>query len=85
MTVAGVHISPMAFLVVKDGTTKLMTLNGSSPVDKLIELVPDVVEKANNLINKKVESSEKALKNTQKNQKEKQEESPDDMEDWQEE
>lgn len=82
---AGVHISPMAFLVVKDGTTKLMTLNGSSPVDKLIELVPDVVEKANNLISKKVESSEKALKNTQKNQKEKQEESPDDMEDWQEE
>ena len=79
---AGVHISPMAFLVVKDGVTKLMTLNGASPVDKLIELVPDVVEKANNLINKKVEKPEKALKNTEKNQKEKQEESPDDMEDW---
>ena len=49
---AGVHISPMAFLVVKDGSTRLMTLNGTSPIDKLIDLVPDVVEKANDFLNK---------------------------------
>ncbi len=79
---AGVHISPMAFLVVKDGTTRLMTLNGTSPVDKLIDLVPDVVEKANNFINKSMENPKQAVKNTVANQKEKQEESPDDVEDW---
>lgn len=79
---AGVHISPMAFLVVKDGTTRLMTLNGTSPVDKLIDLVPDVVEKANNFINKSMENPKQAVKNTVSNQKEKQEESPDDVEDW---
>lgn len=79
---AGVHISPMAFLVVKDGTTRLMTLNGSSPVDKLIELVPDVVEKANNFINKSLEKPNQAVKNTNNNQQEKQEQSPDDVEDW---
>ena len=79
---AGVHISPMAFLVVRDGTTRLMTLNGTSPVDKLIDLVPDVVEKANNFINKSMENPKQAVKNTVSNQKEKQEESPDDVEDW---
>lgn len=79
---AGVHISPMAFLVVKDGTTRLMTLNGSSPVDKLIELVPDVVEKANSFINKSLEKPNKAVQNANKNQQEKSEESPDDVEDW---
>lgn len=79
---AGVHISPMAFLVVKDGNTRLMTLNGSSPVDKLIDLVPDVVDKANNFINKSLENPKQAIKSDSNKQKEKQEESPDDMEDW---
>ncbi len=84
---AGVHISPMAFVVVKDGNTRLMTLNGTSPVDKLIDLVPDVVEKANNFIEKSLENPKKALKNTQKNQtvndnQKDEEESPDDVEDW---
>ncbi len=76
---AGVHISPMAFLVVKDGSTRLMTLNGTSPVDKLIDLVPDVVEKANDFLNKSLENPKKALK---ENSSKKSEESPDDVEDW---
>lgn len=67
---AGVHISPMAFLVVKDGTTKLMTLGGTNPLDKLIDLVPDIVEKADKLINKKMEEPKEAVFNMVKNQKE---------------
>lgn len=67
---AGVHISPMAFLVVKDGTTKLMTLGGTNPLDKLIDLVPDIVEKADKLINKKMEEPKDAVFNMGKNQKE---------------
>ena len=49
---AGVNISPMAFLVVKDGSTNLLTLNNTTPVDKLVELIPDLVDKVNNFINK---------------------------------
>ena len=79
---AGVHIVPMAFVVVKDNNTRLMTLNGTSPVDKLIDLVPDIVEKANNFINKSMENPKKALKNTQNNQTVNNEDSPDDIEDW---
>lgn len=71
---AGVHISPMAFLVVKDGTTKLMTLGGTNPLDKLIDLVPDIVEKADKLINKKMEEPKEAVFNMVKNQKEKENE-----------
>ncbi len=71
---AGVHISPMAFLVVKDGTTKLMTLGGTNPLDKLIDLVPDIVEKADKLINKKMEEPKDAVFNMVKNQKDKENE-----------
>lgn len=49
---AGVNISPMAFLVVKDGYTNLLTLNNTTPLDKLIELVPDLMNKINDFINK---------------------------------
>lgn len=68
---AGVHISPMAFLVVKNGTVKLMTLGGTNPIDKLIDLVPDVIEKADKIINKKMEEPENAIVKMIKNQKEK--------------
>ena len=49
---AGVNISPMAFLVVKDGSTNLLTLNNTTPVDKLVELIPDFMDKINSFINK---------------------------------
>ena len=68
---AGVHISPMAFLVVKDGTTKLMTLGGTNPLDKLIDLVPDIVEKEDKIINKKMEEPKEAVFNMVKNQNQK--------------
>ena len=89
---AGVHISPMAFLVVKDGNTKLLTMDGVNAVDKLVDLIPDVVCKAGNLIEKSLENPKKVLKETtvektnnkkvKENEKQKQEElSPDDLED----
>ncbi len=56
---AGVNIDPMAFLVVKDGQTKLLTLDNSSPLDKLVEMVPDVINKANELINKNMDNTPK--------------------------
>ncbi len=42
---AGVKISPVAFLVVKDGVIKLLTIDADKPLDKLVDLIPDVVNK----------------------------------------
>ena len=47
---AGVNISPMAFLVVKDGMVKLLTMDSTGPVDKLVELLPDVLNKGEDMI-----------------------------------
>ena len=47
---AGVNISPEAFLVVKDGNTRLLTLSNTTPIDKLIDLVPEAMGKINDLI-----------------------------------
>ena len=55
---AGVNISPMAFLVVKDGSTNLLTMNNTTPIDKLVELIPDLMDKVNNFINKSFDKNE---------------------------
>lgn len=58
---AGVHITPMAFLVANGSNVKLLTLDGSTPVDKLIELIPDVINKATNLAEQAVNKPEKTV------------------------
>ncbi|MDD2377193.1 MAG: GerW family sporulation protein [Clostridia bacterium] len=55
---AGVNIAPMAFLVVKDGSTNLLTLNNTTPIDKLVELIPDLVDKVNSFINKSFDKNQ---------------------------
>ncbi len=52
---AGVNISPMAFLVVKDGTIKLLNLDSNGPLDKLVDTVPDIANKINSLLDKKLQ------------------------------
>lgn len=56
---AGVSISPVAFLVVQDDNVKLISVNHSSAVDKLLDYVPDLIEKANAMLNKKMGDKEK--------------------------
>lgn len=58
---AGVSIAPMAFLVVKDGYTNLLTLNNSTPIDKLIELIPDLMNKINDFVNRSLEKKPKDM------------------------
>lgn len=58
---AGVHISPMAFLIVKDGNTKLLTMNGVSPIEKLVDIVPDVVNRASELLQKNMEKPKEVV------------------------
>ena len=45
----GVNICPMAFLVVKDGTIKLLTMDSNSPLDKLMDYLPDITGKMSDM------------------------------------
>lgn len=54
---AGVKIAPVAFLVIKDGTTRVLpvAVPPESTVDRVIEMVPDLMDKVENYFDKKKE------------------------------
>lgn len=56
----GVKIEPVAFLIVKDGYVRVMpvALPAASTVDRLVEMVPDVMNKVSDFIAKKQAESE---------------------------
>ena len=74
---AGVTINPIAFLVIQSNNVKLMPVNHTSSLDKLLDYMPDLIEKTNNMMNKhiqnKKEETQKILKEMQRKQKEAQE------------
>lgn len=47
---AGVSIEPVAFLVVSNGMVKLLPITHDSYIDKLIDYVPDLLEKSGDII-----------------------------------
>ncbi len=47
---AGVSIKPVAFLVVMEDTVKLLPIDHDSTIDKLIDYIPDLVEKSSEAI-----------------------------------
>lgn len=50
---AGITMEPVAFLVVKDGTVRVMQINAHpNTVDKLVDSAPDVIDKINGLVSK---------------------------------
>lgn len=49
---AGVSINPVAFLIVQQDTVKLLPVNHSSAIDRLLDYVPDLFEKVNEMLNK---------------------------------
>lgn len=57
---AGVKIDPVAFLVVKDGMTRLLpvAIPAAGTVDRVLELVPEVMDRVENFINRKKEEKE---------------------------
>lgn len=67
---AGVTINPIAFLVIQSNSVKLMPVNHSSSIDKLLDYMPDLIERTNNMMNRivsnKKEETEKILKEMQK-------------------
>ena len=66
---AGVSINPVAFLVINGENVKLLPVSHSSAIDKLLDYVPDLIERVNTMINKNMQ-----LKTDQKNKKMEQEE-----------
>lgn len=59
---AGVKISPIAFLVVKDGVIKLLTIDADRPLDKLVDALPDLVNKIVDTVDKSLLKSGERLK-----------------------
>ncbi len=70
---AGVSINPVSFLVITENNVKLMPVNHSSSIDKLLDYVPDLMEKTNNMLNKfmqdKKEQTNKIINKMNKNSK----------------
>lgn len=59
---AGVSISPVAFLVVSPNNVKLLPVNHSSAIDKLMDYVPDLMEKVNCYLNKTMQNKKEEKK-----------------------
>lgn len=59
---AGVSISPVAFLVVQEGNVKLMPVDHDSCFDKLLDYVPDLIQKMNEMFNKSIKQKEERTK-----------------------
>ena len=68
---AGVSINPIAFLVIQPSGVKLMPVNHASSVDKFLDYIPELIDKANNMIDKCKNKSEKENKTNKENKKEK--------------
>jgi sporulation protein YtfJ len=67
---AGVSLNPVAFLVVQGSVVKLLPVNHSTALDKLLDYIPDLFDKVNNMANKcmqdKKEQTEKIISQMEK-------------------
>lgn len=59
---AGVSINPVAFLVVQDNNVKLIPVDHDSCFDKLLDYVPDLIQKVNEMFNKNIQHKEERTK-----------------------
>ena len=71
---AGVSLNPIAFLVVQGDMVKLLPVNHSTSIDKLLDYIPDLFEKVDNMMNKYMQDKkeQKQNKENQNNGKENQ-------------
>lgn len=56
----GVKISPVAFLIVKDGTVRMLPVAApaNTTADRLVEMVPDVLDKVSAFIDSRAKKTE---------------------------
>ena len=59
---AGVNISPVAFLVIQENNIRLLPINYTSAIDKLLDYVPDLMDKVNCIINRTMTDKQEELK-----------------------
>ena len=57
---AGVTINPTAFLVIQDNMVKLLPVDHSTALDKILDYIPDLIEKTNCMLNKKLQDKKEA-------------------------
>ncbi|MCI8654298.1 MAG: sporulation protein YtfJ [Clostridia bacterium] len=71
---AGVSINPIAFLVVQSGNVRLIPVENTSYVDRLLDYVPNLIEKVNTFMSKNIqdknEKTEKIINQIKKTSKE---------------
>lgn len=51
---AGVSINPVAFMVVGNDQLRLIPVNINSSVDKILDLIPEIMKKANDTVRKRI-------------------------------
>ncbi len=56
---AGVSIHPVAFMIVGQNQIKLLPVDQTNPLDKLVDLVPDVIDKIGNAVSEKMAKDQK--------------------------
>lgn len=66
---AGVSINPVAFIVVQEENVKLLPVNHSSTIDRLLDYVPDLFEKIGKKLNKNNVIKNEIVKEEEKNKK----------------
>ena len=75
---AGMSINPVAFLVVQENNVKLMPVDHASCVDRLLDYVPELMDKVHCMMNRcienKKEETNKIIKQMQNKAKEKEKE-----------
>ena len=52
----------MAFIIVQNGNVKLMNVEHESCIDKLLEYVPDLIQKMNEMFNKSVQQKDDRIR-----------------------
>ena len=58
---AGITISPLAFIVIRNGETKLLQLTNNTPYQNaVVNVVPEIVDKIIDFVDKKTASDEDA-------------------------
>ena len=52
---AGVKVEPVGFFVIKDWTCRMISVNSCplSTMDRVVEMMPDVLDRIDNIVNKK--------------------------------
>jgi len=59
---AGVNITPVGFLVIKDGTAKVLNVDGINVVDRAVDMIPDIINKEVGLLIEEDNYEELAIK-----------------------